>query len=139
MTEEEKLIEKLRRIEVLFARPGTDGEQAAALSAMDRIKSRLRELEKIDPSIEYKFSLPDIWSHQVMIALLRRYGAKPYRYRGQRRTTIMVKISRRFVHETLMPEFEQLHSTLMTYLEEVTQRVIHQAWNVDNSTIEEKG
>jgi len=98
---------------------------------MERIKARLREFEKIDPPIEYKFSLPDIWSHQVMMALLQRYGAKPYRYSGQRRTTIMAKISRRFVHETLMPEFDQLHSTLMAYLHEVTERVIHQVWEVD--------
>jgi hypothetical protein len=102
--EEEKLLEKLRRIKALFARPGTEGEKGAALNAMERIKARLREFEKIDPPIEYKFSLPDIWLHRVMMALLQRYGAKPYRYSGQRRTTIMAKISRRFVHEALMPE-----------------------------------
>jgi hypothetical protein len=34
------------------------------------------------------FTLHDIWQQKVMIAILRRYGLKPYRYRGQRYTTV---------------------------------------------------
>jgi hypothetical protein len=138
MLEEEKLIEKLKRIEALFARPATEGERAAAANALERIKARLRELEKVDPAVEYRFSLSDPWSHRLLIALMRRYGITPYRYRGQRRTTIMVKASRRFIEETLMPEFEQFQSTLVSYFEEVTQRVLSAALSADNSDAEER-
>lgn len=132
MLDEKRLIEKLRRIEALFARPSTEGERAAAASAMERIRARLRELEKVDSPIEYRFTLPDRWSHRLLVALLRRYGARPYRYPGQRRTTIMAKVSRRFVDETLWPEFEQFHATLVSYIEEVTQRVISQALDTED-------
>jgi hypothetical protein len=138
MSDEQKLIEKLRRIEALFARPGTAGERAAAASALERIKARLRELEKVDSPVEYRFTLPDAWSHRLLVALLRRYGVTPYRYRGQRRTTVMARVSLQFVDETLWPEFEQLHATLLSYLEEVTERVISQALSVDSSEAEER-
>ncbi len=59
MLEEERLIEKLRKIEVLFARAGSAGERVAAASAHDRIRRRLRELEAKEPAVEYRFTLLD--------------------------------------------------------------------------------
>ena len=41
----DQLIAKLRKIEQLFARPGTDGERQAARHASDRIRARLEPLE----------------------------------------------------------------------------------------------
>ena len=138
MTDEQKLIDKLRRIEALFARPGTEGERAAAASACERIRARLREIERTDAPIEYTFNLPDRWSHRLLVALLRRYGVKPYRYRRQRYTTIMARVSARFVDETLWPEYRQIHETLLTHLEAVTARVIEEALQVDSSDAEER-
>jgi hypothetical protein len=40
--------------------------------------------------VEFRFSLADQWSRHLLVALLRRYGIKPYRYSRQRRTTVMV-------------------------------------------------
>lgn len=137
--EEERLIEKLHKIEALFARPATDGERVAAGNALERIRKRLRQLELAEPAIEFRFSLPDTWSRSLLIALLRRYGLKPYRYPGQRRTTVMVKVTKTFVDETLWPEFQQLNATLRGYLDEVTQRVIAEAIYRDVSDAEERG
>lgn len=138
MTDERKLIEKLRRIEALFARPATEGERAAAASARDRIRARLLEIERTDSPIEYTFNLPDSWSHRLMVALLRRYGVKPYRYRRQRYTTLMARVSRKFVEETLWPEYQEIHATLLRHLEAVTARVIAEALQVDTSDAEER-
>jgi hypothetical protein len=68
-----------------------------------------------------------------MVAILRRYGLKPYRYRGQRHTTVMTKAPKRFVIETLWPEFQEISRTLRTYLSEVTERVISEVICGDNS------
>ena len=59
MSQEARLIEKLRRIEALFARPGGEGERIAAELARERILAQLREVEKEAPAVEYKFSLLD--------------------------------------------------------------------------------
>jgi len=127
MTDERSLIEKLERIEALFARAGTEGERAAAGEAAERIRRRLREVAKSDPPVEYRFGVTDGWSRKLLLALLRRYGVHPYRYRSQRRTTIMARVSRSFVDETLWPEFCEFNRTLQAYLSEVTDRVIAKA------------
>src|SRR5258706_2686653 len=97
--DEAKLREKLSRIEALFAGATREGERVAAGEARRRIQERLQGVEKIDPPVEYRFSLPDTWSRKLFLALLRRYELKPYRYRGQRRTTVMVKAPAPFVNE----------------------------------------
>ena len=131
--DEAKLIEKLLRIEALHAGAATEGEQNAAEHARQRILARLRQIAIEDPPVEYKFTLSDMWSRQVFVALLRRYGLEPYRYHRQRYTTVMVQVSKRFVDETLWPEFEQLDNTLREYLESVTQRVVKKVLNADAS------
>lgn len=124
MTEEQRLIEKLRKVEALFARAGTEGERLAAGHARQRIKSRLVEIERQDPAIELRFSIPDQWSQRLFVALLHRHGIEPYRYQGQRRTTIMVRASSRFIEETVWPEFEELQQTLHDDFDTVTDRII---------------
>ena len=121
---EEDLIDKLRKIERLHAGAATEGEREAAADAMARIQRRLAELERVEKAIEYRFKLNDDWSKRLFIALLRRYGLKPYRYARQRHTTVMARVPRSFVNDTLWPEFLELSATLRDYLEEVTQRVI---------------
>jgi hypothetical protein len=84
----QRLIEKLRRIEALFAdRAATAGEKAAADEARDRILGRLKEFAEINPPVEYTFTLRNRWSHKLFVALLRRYNLQPYRYARQRYTT----------------------------------------------------
>ena len=136
--DEQAIIEKLRRIEALFAGTKTEGESAAAASALDRMRSRLQSAEAIDPPKEYRFSTQSEWSRRLLVALLRRYNIRPYRYHGQRYTTVMAKVSRRFVDETLWPEFCELDKTLTTYLEEVTNRVIREAVHGDVADAEER-
>ncbi len=130
---EQKLIDKLRLIERLASGATTKGEEVAAELAKERILERLRLFEKEDPPVEYKFSMTDMWSRKVFVALLRRYGIKPYRYHRQRHTTVMAKLSKTFVDETLWPEFQDISSTLSDYLSEVTDRVISQFLDQESS------
>jgi hypothetical protein len=133
---EDKLMEKLRRIEALFAGAKTDGEKDAADRARQRIQERLRTVEQADPPVEFTFRMHDMWQRRVFVALLRRYGIRPYRYSGQRFTTVMAKVPRRFVNETLWPEFLEFSGTLRSYLSEVTERVISQVICQDSSEAE---
>jgi hypothetical protein len=70
------------------------------------------------------------------VALLRRYDLQPYRYARQRYTTVMARVSARFVNETLWPEFVELDRTLQTYLTEETNRIIAESINKDSSDVE---
>ena len=134
--EERDLIEKLRKIEQLFARPGTDGEREAAEHASNRIRARLRALEQVEAAVEYRFSLEDEWSRSLFVAVLRRHGLRPYQYRAQRRTTVMVRVTKSFVDQTLWPEFQQSQSVLHEHLAAVTERIIAQAIGSDPGDVE---
>jgi hypothetical protein len=138
LDEEQQLIAKLRKIEALFTRPGSDGERRAAESASDRIRARLAAMEAVERAVEYRFGLADSWSRSLFVALLRRHGLKPYRYTGQRRTTIMVKVAKTYVDTTLWPEFQQFQAVLHEHFATVTKRVIDQALGEAETDVEER-
>lgn len=133
---ESRLIEKLRLIEALFAGATTAGERDAAAGARERIQKLLRSREKTDKPVEYKFTLGDMWSRKLFVALLRRYGLRPYRYKRQRHTTVMARVPVSFVEDTLWPEFKDLSETLREYLDDVTNRVIAEGIFDDHSEAE---
>lgn len=134
--QEQDLIDKLRKIERLHAGATTPGEQDATAAAIARIRRRLGEVERVEKPVEYRFRMNDDWSKKLFIALLRRYGLKPYRYARQRHTTVMVRVPRSFVNDTLWPEYLELSDTLRKYLTEITDRVI--AEGVHRDTGEEE-
>jgi hypothetical protein len=133
-----ELLETLRRIEALHARTDVPGEREAAAAALEVMRGRLARLGQQDPPVEHKFSLGDDWTRRLFMALLRRHGLQPYRYRGQRHTTVMAKVSKSFVQQTLWPEFLELSNVLRKYLAEVTERVIREAIYEDSSEAEER-
>ncbi len=91
--DESNLLEKLRLIDTLFAGATTDGERIVAGEARKRIQMRLATMEREDPPIEYRFRMDDPWSRRLFIALCRRYEVQTYRYRGQRHSSIMARVS----------------------------------------------
>ncbi len=127
------LIEKLLKIEALFAGAATEGERTSADRARQRILERLREMIPENPPIEYKFTFRDMWSRKVFVTLLRRYGLRPYRYNRQRYTTVMAQVPKRFVDETLWPEFQKINEELSSYLQKVTDRVVESVLHEDSS------
>ena len=137
MTDRDTLLEKLRRIEALYAGGATAGERSAAEAARGRIQARLFELEQSDPAVPYRFSLSDAWSRKLFVALLRRYGVRPYRLARQRHTTVMARVSRSFVDTTLWPEFVALNSALREHLDEITNSIIKEVISADTSEAEE--
>lgn len=126
MTAEQHLREKLRKITALFEGAATIGEREAAAAAIQRIRQALNTAVKTQPLPETKFSLADQWQRRLFMALCRRYGLEPYRYKGQRHTTVMVRAPRTFVDNTLWPEYIELEEALHSYLNEATERIIRE-------------
>lgn len=135
--DEARLLEKLKAIEALHAGAATDGERVAAASAHARILARLQDERAKDHEIEMAFTLQNPWSCSLFIALCRRYGLKPYRYRRQRRTTLNVKAPRSFINGTLWPEFCAIDAELMRHIDEITHRIIASAIPGDTAAADE--
>jgi hypothetical protein len=126
MTSEQQLRDKLRKITALFDGAATAGERQAAAAAMARLREALKAKVAEQPLPEMKFSMADAWQRRLFSALCRRYGLEPYRYKGQRHTTVMVRAPREFVDNTLWPEYLELQEALHAYLREATDRIIRE-------------
>jgi hypothetical protein len=135
---EAQLREKLHKIEALFAGAATAGEKAAADAAAERIRARLRTATGGEKVEEIKFSVPDIWSRQLFIALCRRYGISPFRYRRMHRQTVIVKAPRSFVDQVLWPEFQELSAALSAYLAKITEKLIRDEVHRETADAEER-
>jgi hypothetical protein len=121
------LVERLAAIEARYAGVGAWQDAAA------RLRARLAESGAAEPVAEFRLTVSDAWAQHLFGALCRRYGLRPFRYRGQRRTTVMVQAPRSFVEQVLWPEFEALQDELRRYVYAATQRVIHAAIWADSS------
>jgi len=137
VTPEESLREKLRKIEALYAGAATPGEKAAAGAAADRIRRQFETASKAEPSQELKFSIADPWSRQLFIALCRRYGLRPFRYRRMHRQTVMIKAPASFSRDVLWPEFEELSDALTRHLFEITEKIIREEVHAATGDAEE--
>jgi len=126
MTTEEQLRDRLRKIQALFEGATTAGERDAAAAAIDRLKKALGTTARTEPLVEFQFTMPDAWHRRLFSALCRRYGLKPFRYKRQRMTTVMVSAPRSFVDRTLWPEYRELQAALNSYLNEATERIIRE-------------
>lgn len=138
MDTETILIEKLKCIERLYEGAATEGERVAAEEALVRVTKRLDLLQQQDPPVEYTFRFADTWRRRLFTALLRRYNLSPYRYKGQRYTTVTVEVSKTFVDETLWSEYLELEEALVSHLDEITCRVIQHAVHSDSSEVKER-
>lgn len=150
---ERELIDKLKRIQALHRGATTEGERIAAERAYERVHHRLEQhrsqkpqAKPVSPSpsagrqgsstaavSEFQFSLSDRFSRRLFTALARRHGLRPFRYKRQRSTTVMLRASPQFIDDVFWPEFEQLGDTLDRYLDQITDRVIAQAVHGDAS------
>ena len=140
MIDDKELRAKLAKVEALFRGTGSPGERAAA-AAMERLQGHLDDSDGDgDPEIELKFSLPDMWSVRLFIAVCRKHGVHPYRYTRQRRTTVIVRARERLFDRVVWLEFSMLHTELESYFEDVTDHLIARAMRSDgdDSTLNQR-
>lgn len=120
---------KLAKLEALFARGATAGERAAAGAALDRLQARIAASD--EPETEVQYTLPDVWSVRIFVALCRKHGVRPYRYPRQRRTTIMVRARASEFERTVLAGFQTLHAELEAYFNETVDHLIADAMKSD--------
>jgi hypothetical protein len=135
---DQQLREKLRKIEALFAGAATEGERLAAGAAAERIRDKLSKTAQQETESEIKFSIPDPWSRQLFVALCRRYGLQPFRYRRMHKQSIVIRAPRSFIETVLWPEFEELSAVLTAYLSQITEQIIREEVHGDTGDAEER-
>jgi len=107
MSNDQALTDTFRAIEQTYA-----GLHGNADEAVARIRARLREVADAPDVQEFQCAPKTDWDVVVLHALLKRYGIPAYRYRKQRRTTVLVRVSKRFMNELLWPIFTEVSAAL---------------------------
>jgi hypothetical protein len=96
------LADKIRKVEALLAGTATEGEKEAAFLAKQRL------VQKADQSpIEYTVTNDSHWKKRLFMAVCAKHGVQTYRYKGQKYTTTMVRVTKGFMNLILWPEFKQ--------------------------------
>jgi hypothetical protein len=120
---EQILIDALHAIEVQHAGlPGSDPAQAEQAKAA--ILARCRQAATAADVAEFRFTLADPWSQLLFHAILKRYDLRAYRYQGQRKSTIMVRASKRLIDEVLTPLLHAMSQRLNEYFADVARWVL---------------
>ena len=134
MVDDKELRAKLAKVEALFRRAASPGEKAADGAAMDRLRGRLGGSDRNrEPEVELQFSLPDTWSVSLFVAVYRKHGVRPYRYRRQRRTSVVVRAREREFNRVIWPDYSSLQTELESYFEDVTDHLITRVMGSDGN------
>ena len=120
----ENFLEKIRKIESLITGAKTEGEKNAAIFAKERVLRNSPKIEAETELIEYTLYTTDNWHKKLLLAICRKHGVNPYRYKRQKYTTVMVKVEENFLNEVLWKEFMEYSKLLETLVEEITDNLI---------------
>lgn len=113
--------DKIAKIEALIARASSEGEREAARLA----KTRLLEKQQQIP-IEYKISHHNLWKKKLFLAICQKYDLVAYRYKGQKHTTSMVKVSPTLMDNHIWPEYQSYTSLLENLVQDILDDLLDQ-------------
>jgi hypothetical protein len=140
------LVERLRKVQALYNAPATEGEKAAAAAAAERLQARLKEAtgavdgarreSAAERETEFQMRIDDAWSRKLFIGIARHHGVRPCRYPGQRRTTLVVRTTKRRLEERIMPHYSDAVSVLRDHFDVIADRVIREALHVSTDEAE---
>jgi len=121
----ENLLDRIKKIESLIIGAKTDGEKSAAISAKGRLLKKYPELEINKDPKEYRLYTNDNWHKRLLLAICRKYGVRPYRYKRQKYTTVMVNMNEEFLNKILWKEYLEYAGHLEKLVKEITDDLIN--------------
>jgi len=119
----EDIYDKLRKIERLIQRTSSEGERHAAERAKNRLQGRISDI-----AIEYTIRSCSPWQKRLFVAVCNKYGYKTYRYRRQKYTTTMIKISKLEMDTVIWPEHQRYSNLLNEMITEITDDLIDKVY-----------
>jgi len=119
------LLERIKKIEALINGAKTTGEKNAAISAKARILEKHPGVEIHRDPQEYRLYTSDSWHKKLLIALCRKHGVRPYRYKRQKYTTVMVNINEDYLNKVLWKEYLEYSAHLEKLVTGITDDLIN--------------
>jgi len=120
--------EKIAKIEALIAGATTRGEKEAAKEAKKRLLKK-----KSDRVVEYAVRVDSHWKKKLFVAFCRKHGLQTYRYRRQKHTTTMVRVSPTFMNEVIWPEYKKYGDMFEALAKEIFEELIGKIYHGDEA------
>lgn len=140
------IADKIRKAEALANGAKTEGERLAALEGLARLRASCKAAEerstgpangkyqRKETSSEHgepeealptwRFRIDNPWSRELLVSELKRAGIRPFRQKGQHRSTVCARMPRDYFENVFNPRFEQLDRWLRGSLDRVTKSII---------------
>lgn len=131
----ESVLDKIKKIEALIQGAQTKGEKNTAISAKERILSKYPAVDTENEKLEFSLRTPDSWHKRLLIAICRKHGLKPYRYKRQNYTTVMVQVNERFLNEMVWKEYLEYSDHLEKLVDAVTGDLIEKIYKHEDEDI----
>ncbi len=123
MHSEQTLIEAFRISEARHARlvgaEVTDSELARA-----RISEMLKQSATAPDIQEFQCGAKQDWERVIFCAICKRFGITVYRYSNQRKTTVLVRLSKQFMDDVLWPIYLDVANSVARRFTEVTSGLL---------------
>ena len=120
------IYDKIQKVEALIQRSSSEGERQAAKLAKQRLQERIKDTE-----IEYTVTSHSRWEKRLFCAICKKHGYNTYRYRRQKHTTSMVRVSKTMMDEILWPEQTKYAKLLREMVDEIANGLIDKIHHVD--------
>jgi hypothetical protein len=127
------IADKIRKIEALIAGAKSDGERQAAKFAKARLQKKV-----VAKPVEFAVRLRSLWEKKLFTAICNKHGLRTYRFKGQKHTTAMVRLSKSFMDEVLWPEYKKYAKILDKLTNEILSDLISQIHSVEEETVIDK-
>ncbi len=130
----DELLDKIKKIEALIVGAKTEGEKTAALMAKERINRKILDQQPLE-KVEFTLYTPDSWHKKLLIAICRKHGVRPYRYKRQKYTTVMVKVNERFLNKTIWKEYLEYSGLLEKLVFDITDGLIEKIYKDEGEEV----
>lgn len=124
------LADKIRKIEALLARAASEGEQQAALLAKQRLLQKIPQCP-----IEYTVTNDSYCKKKLFMAVCGKHNVGTYRYKRQKYTTTMVRVTKDFMNSILWPEFNRYAKIFDDLAHDITQDLIAKIHNIEEEEV----
>lgn len=85
--------------------------------------------------VEYTVTHHDQWRKKLFVALCRTYDLRTYRYKGQKHTTVVVRLGPQLMDERVWPEYLKQAALMDSLVEEIVGELISKIGSTEEDIV----
>lgn len=91
---------------------------------MEPFKKKLKDISHLEEIYEIIVNTKTDWNRQIFLALCEKYNLEPYRYKGEKKTTIKLETTMDFMENILWPDYKKFTKIYHKSMEDILKKCI---------------